>query len=107
MKDRWFCIDNQFYNLSKFWKLKPFAIKDHGEDKRFVILGYLNFIDPRPQVDLKLVKHSKAEAFIGEDSLTTYDDCLIRIQQILAGKYDIHSSPSVVRLHEESIVRNI
>ena len=76
--------------MSKFWKLEPLGIKDHGEEKRFVILGYLNFIDPRPEVDLKVVKHSRAEVFIGESSLTTYDDCLIRIQNILAGKYDVN-----------------
>ena len=103
MKDRWFCIDNQFYNLSKFWKLEPLAIKGHGEDKCFVILGYLNFIDPRPQVDLNLVKHSKAESFIGEDSLTTYNDCLIRIEDILTGKHDVHSPPSTANTLEDRV----
>ena len=88
MKDRWFCIDNQFYNLSHFWKLEPLAIKDHGEEKRFVILGHLNFADTETQVDLKVVRHLKSEVFIGEDSLTNYEDCLSRIRAIFAGGYD-------------------
>ena len=94
MKDNWFYINNQFYNLSKFWKLEPLAIKSHSKEKRFIILGCLNLIDPRPEIELKTIKHSRTEVFIGESSPTTHDDCLIRIKDILTGKYDIHSPPS-------------
>ena len=89
MDNRWFCIDNQYYNLSKFWKLEPLAIAPHGVDKRFVILGYLNFHDPTSQIDLQQVKKKDLEVLIGEDSFTTYDDCLTRIMDIIKGKYDV------------------
>jgi hypothetical protein len=45
----------------------------------------------------------KAESFIGEDSLTTYNDCLIRIEDILTGKHDVHSPPSTANTLEDRV----